>query len=90
MQIVVKKKVLEALVDKLMREVSSFHSVRIDEIPAKVDEEDLIKPAEEMSTQLSQQKPKVDDPNYKPDTLQDEDLMYDKEYVDKIVKKDQQ
>ena len=29
------------------------------------------------------------DPNYKPDTLQDEDLMYDKEYVDKIVKKDQ-
>lgn len=66
MQIVVKKKVLEALVDKLMREVSSFHSVRIDEIPAKVDEEDLIKPAEEMSTQLSQQKPKVDDPNYKP------------------------
>lgn len=66
MQIVVKKKVLEALVDKVMREVSSFHSVRIDEIPAKVDEEDVIKPTEEMSTQLSQQKPKVDDPAYKP------------------------
>lgn len=66
MQIVVKKKVLEELVDKVMREVSSFHSVRIDEIPAKVDEEDVIKPAEEMSTQLSQQKPKVDDPDYKP------------------------
>lgn len=66
MQIVVKKKVLEALVDKVVREVSSFHSVRIDEIPAKVDEEDVIKPAEEMSTQLSQQKPKVDDPAYKP------------------------
>lgn len=66
MQIVVKKKVLEALVDKVVREVSSFHSVRIDEIPAKMDEEDVIKPAEEMSTQLSQQKPKVDDPAYKP------------------------
>jgi len=66
MQIVVKKKVLEELVDKVVKEVSSFHSVRIDEIPAKIDEEDVIKPTEEMSTQLSQQKPKVDDPNYKP------------------------
>ena len=66
MQIVVKKKVLEALVDKVVREVSSFHSVRIDEIPAKIDEEDVIKPSEEMATQLSQQKPKVDDPAYKP------------------------
>ena len=66
MQIVVKKKVLEELVDKVVKEVSSFHSVRIDEIPAKVDEEDVIKPAEEMSTQLSQQKPNVNDPGYKP------------------------
>jgi flagellar motor protein MotB len=66
MQIVVKKKVLEEMIDQVVREVSSFHSVRIDEIPAKIDEEDKIVPAEEMSTQLSQQKPKVDDPAYKP------------------------
>lgn len=66
MQIVVKKKVLEEMIDQVVREVSSFHSVRIDEIPAKIDEEDKIVPAEEMSTQLSQQKPKVDDPSYKP------------------------
>lgn len=66
MQIVVKKKVLEELVDKVMREVSSFHSVRIDEIPAKVDEEDVIKPDEQMSTQFTQQKPPVGDNNYKP------------------------
>lgn len=66
MQIVVKKKVLEEMIDQVIREVSSFHSVRIDEIPAKLDEEDVVKPAEEMSTQLSQQKPKVDDPDYKP------------------------
>lgn len=66
MQIVVKKKVLEELVDKVVKEVSSFHSVRIDEIPAKIDEEDIIKPAEEMATQLSQQKPPVDDESYVP------------------------
>jgi hypothetical protein len=66
MQIVVKKKVLEEMIDQVIREVSSFHSVRIDEIPAKPDEDDVVKPAEEMSTQLSQQKPKVDDPAYKP------------------------
>jgi hypothetical protein len=66
MQIVVKKKVLEEMIDQVIREVSSFHSVRIDEIPAKLDEDDVVKPAEEMSTQLSQQKPKVDDPDYKP------------------------
>ncbi len=66
MQIVVKKKVLEEMIDQVIREVSSFHSVRIDEIPAKPDEDDIVRPAEEMSTQLSQQKPKVDDPAYKP------------------------
>jgi hypothetical protein len=66
MQIVVKKKVLEEMIDQVIREVSSFHSVRIDEIPAKPDEDDVVKPTEEMSTQLSQQKPKVDDPAYKP------------------------
>lgn len=66
MQIVVKKKVLEALVDKVVREVSSFHSVRIDEIPAKIDEEDAIKPAKEMATQLSTQRPPVEDGSYSP------------------------
>jgi hypothetical protein len=66
MQIVVKKRVLEEMLDQVVREVSSFQSVRIDEIPAKIDEDDAIKPEEQMATQLSQQKPKVDDPNYKP------------------------
>jgi len=66
MQIVVKKKVLEEMIDQVVREVSSFHSVRIDEIPAKLDDEDVVKPTEEMATQVSTQKPKVDDPAYKP------------------------
>jgi hypothetical protein len=66
MQIVVKKKVLEEMIDQVIREVSSFHSVRIDEIPAKLDDEDVVKPTEEMATQVSTQKPKVDDPAYKP------------------------
>jgi len=66
MQIVVKKKVLEEMIDQVVREVSSFHSVRIDEIPAKLDDEDVVKPTEEMATQVSSQKPKVDDPAYKP------------------------
>ena len=66
MQIVVKKKVLEEMIDQVVREVSSFHSVRIDEIPAKLDDEDVVKPTEEMATQLSTQKPNVDDDAYKP------------------------
>jgi len=66
MQIVVKKKVLEEMIDQVVREVSSFHSVRIDEIPAKLDDDDVVKPTEEMATQVSTQKPKVDDPAYKP------------------------
>lgn len=66
MQIVVKKKVLEEMIDQVIREVSSFHSVRIDEIPAKLDDDDVVKPAEEMSTQLSEQKPNVDDNAYEP------------------------
>ncbi len=66
MQIVVKKKVLEEMIDQVVREVSSFHSVRIDEIPAKDEDDNKIVPDERMATQLEQQKPKVDDPAYRP------------------------
>ncbi len=66
MQIVVKKKVLEEMIDQVVREVSSFHSVRIDEIPAKLDEDDKIVPSEESSVQLSQSLPNVKDNSYKP------------------------
>jgi hypothetical protein len=66
MQIVVKKKVLEEMIDQVVREVSSFHSVRIDEIPAKIDEDDKIVPSEESSVQLSQSLPNVKDNSYKP------------------------
>lgn len=66
MQIVVKKKVLEEMIDQVVREVSSFHSVRIDEIPAKIDEDDKIIPSEESSVQLSQSLPNVKDNSYKP------------------------
>ena len=65
MQVVVNKKVLEKMIEEVVNEVSSFHSVRIDEIPAK-DDEAPIKPSEQMATQLSTDKPPVDDENYKP------------------------
>ena len=65
MKVVVNKKVLETVIEEIVNEVSSFHSVRIDEIPAK-DDEAPIKPSEQMATQLSQEKPPVDDENYKP------------------------
>ena len=65
MQVVVNKKILEKMIEEAVNEVSSFHSVRIDEIPAK-DDEAPIKPAEQMATQLSKDKPPVDDDSYKP------------------------
>tara|TARA_R110001583_G_scaffold7985_23_gene39067 strand:+ start:9685 stop:11583 length:1899 start_codon:yes stop_codon:yes gene_type:complete len=65
MSIVVKKSALISLIEKLTSENRSYHSADMAEIPAK-QEEFPIDPNPEMATQLSSERPPIEDPDYSP------------------------
>jgi hypothetical protein len=65
MSIVVKKSALVSLIKKLTSENRTYHSADMIEIPAKEDEFP-IEPTAEMATQLSAERPPVEDPDYSP------------------------
>jgi|1_EtaG_2_1085319.scaffolds.fasta_scaffold00548_18 hypothetical protein len=70
MNVVVKKSVLEELIDKLTLENRSYHSADISKIPAK-DDETPIEPQAQVPLQLSTAQPPVDDPDYVPTSVSD-------------------
>jgi hypothetical protein len=70
MNVVVKKSVLEELIDKLTLENRSYHSADISNIPAK-DDETPIEPQAQVPLQLSTAQPPVDDPDYIPTSVID-------------------
>lgn len=65
MSVVVKKSALINLIEKLTSENRSYHSSDMAEIPEK-QEEFPINPTPEMATQLSSERPPIEDPDYSP------------------------
>ena len=68
MQVIVKRDALEDLVFRLLSENRSRHSLDIADIPAKREQEP-IEPTEQMSVQLTTDKPSVDDPEFVPTSI---------------------
>ena len=68
MQISVKREALKEFLKKVLSENRSIQSAAIDEIPAKVDDEPIeAKP--QMATQLTVEKPPVEDAAYVPASI---------------------
>ena len=68
MDVIVKKRALEDLVLKLLKENRSGHSLDISDIPAKSDQEPIV-PTEQMSVQLTTNKPPVGDSEFIPASI---------------------